>query len=73
MQADTKRETVHMKLEWKMTEPLTKLDPKIYQKYMTNKKDRTVLYVELKIPIWPAPGSAPVLAKFDVKPTGVGV
>ena len=42
-------ETVHMKLEGKMAEMLTKIDPKLYQKYVTNKKGRKVLYVELKI------------------------
>ena len=31
-----------------MAELLTKLDPKLYRKYMTNKRGRTVLYVELK-------------------------
>ena len=41
-------ETVYMKLEGKMAELLTKLGPKLYWKYMTNKKWRTVLYVELK-------------------------
>ena len=48
MQADVEGETVHMKLEGKMAEPLTKLNPKLYQKYVTNEKGRTVLYVELK-------------------------
>ena len=37
-----------MKLEEKMAEMLTNLDPKLYRKYVTNKKWRTVLYVELK-------------------------
>ena len=36
MQADTEGETVHMKLEGKMADLLTKLDPKLYQKYVTN-------------------------------------
>ena len=48
MQADMEGKTVHMKLEGKMAELLTKLDPKLYQKYATNKKGRTVLYVYLK-------------------------
>ena len=37
-----------MKLEGKMAELLKKLNPNIYWKYVTNKKRRTVLYVELK-------------------------
>ena len=45
MQADMEGETVHMKLEGKMTELQTKLDPKLYQKYVTNERGRTVLYV----------------------------
>ena len=48
MQADMEGDTVHMKLEEKMAELLTKLEPKIYRKNMTNKKGRTVLCVELK-------------------------
>ena len=47
MQADMKGETVHMNLEGKIAELLTKLNPKLYRKYVTNKKGRTVLYVEL--------------------------
>ena len=31
-----------------MVELLTKLDPNLYRKYVTNKEVRTVLYVELK-------------------------
>ena len=50
MQADMEGETVHMKLEGKIAELLTKIDPKLYQKYVTNEKGRTVLYVELKNP-----------------------
>ena len=48
MQADMEGETVHMNPEWKMAELLTKLNPNIYRKYVTNEKGRTVLYVELK-------------------------
>ena len=36
MQADMEGEILHMKLEGKMAELLTKLDPKLYQKYGTN-------------------------------------
>ena len=50
MQADMEGETVHMKMEGEMAELLKKLDPKLYQKYATNKKGRTVLYMELKNP-----------------------
>ena len=50
MQADMEGETVHMKLEGKMADLLTKLEPKLYQKYVTNEKGRTVLYVELENP-----------------------
>ena len=32
MQADTEGETVHIKLECKTADLLTKLDPKLYQK-----------------------------------------
>ena len=34
--------------EGKIAELPTKLDTKLYQKYVTNKKGKTVLYVELK-------------------------
>ena len=40
--------TVHIKLEGKMADLLTKLDPKLYQKYVKNKKGRTVLYMNIK-------------------------
>ena len=48
MQTDMEVKTVHMKLEGKMAELLTKIDPKIYWKYVTNERGRTALYVELK-------------------------
>ena len=50
VQTDVEGEIVHMKLEGKMAELLTKLDPNLYRKYVTNEKGRTVLYVELKNP-----------------------
>ena len=48
MQSDMEGKTVHMNLEGEMAELLTKLDTKLYRKYVTNKKGRTVLYAELK-------------------------
>ena len=48
MQPDMEGETVNTKIERKMAELLTKLDPKLYQKYVTNERGRTVIYVELK-------------------------
>ena len=50
MQADMEGETVHMKLEGKMLELLTKLDQKKYRKYVMKEKGRMVLYLELKNP-----------------------
>ena len=47
MQADMEGETVHMKLEGKMADLPTKINPKLYHKYVTNKKGRTVLYVDI--------------------------
>ena len=44
MQADMEDKTVHMKLERKMADLLTKLDPKLYCKYITTEKRRPVLY-----------------------------
>ena len=38
-------ETVHMKMEGKMADLLKNIDPKLYQKYVTNKKGITVLYL----------------------------
>ena len=48
MQVYTEGEKLHMKLEGKTSELLTKIEPKIYWKYVTNKKGRTFLYVELE-------------------------
>jgi hypothetical protein len=47
MQADME-DIVHMKMEGRMAELLVKLDPKLYRKYVTIEKGKTVLYVELK-------------------------
>ena len=50
MQADTEGDTVHMKLEGKIAWLLTKLDPKLYCKYVMNEKGTTVLYLDIKNP-----------------------
>ena len=47
MQVEMEDETVHIKLEGEMADLLTKLDPKLYHKYVTNEKGGTVIYVEL--------------------------
>ena len=47
MQAYMEGETVNMKLEGKMAELLTKIDPNQYRKYVTNERGITLLYVEL--------------------------
>ena len=44
MQSDMEGDTVHIKMEGKMVEILTKLDPKLYCKYITTEKRRPVLY-----------------------------
>ena len=41
-------DTVHMKLEGKMTELLVKIDPKLYRPYVLIENGKTALYVELK-------------------------
>ena len=43
-----KGDDVHMKVEGKMAKILVKLDPKLYRKYITLEKGKTVLYVKLK-------------------------
>ena len=52
MQADMEVETVHIKREGKMVDIMTKLDPKLYCKYITIDKGRLVLYVELKTSLY---------------------
>ena len=48
MQANMEGETVHMKMEGKKVDILTKLDPKLYCKYITTDKLRPVLYADVK-------------------------
>ena len=43
MQANMEGETVHMKMEGKKVDILTKLDPKLYCKYITMEKVILVL------------------------------
>ena len=73
MQAYMEGETVHMKLEGKMVDLLTKLDPRIYCKHVTKKIEDGPLRVAQKIPIRYAPGRASILAKSDIVPIGVGI
>ena len=47
-QEDMKGETVHMKMEGMMVKILTKIDPKLYRKYIRTEKGKSVLYIELK-------------------------
>ena len=39
---------MHTKMEVKVVDILTKLNPKLYQKYVTTEKGRPVLYVVIK-------------------------
>ena len=43
VQADMEGETVHMKMEGKILDILTKLDTKLYRKYITIEKVRPFL------------------------------
>eukprot|EP00957_Ditylum_brightwellii_P043642 3308607-Ditylum_brightwellii.AAC.1 len=47
MQADID-EIVHMKFEGTMAELLTKLEPKMYRKYLQDEKGKPLIYVQLK-------------------------
>ena len=60
MKVDGEGETVHMKLEGKMADLLTKLEPKLYRKYVTTKKGRMVLYVDLKESLYGTLQAAPL-------------
>ena len=48
IQADMKGDTVYIKMEGKMVDILTKLDPKLYCKYITTDKLRPFLYADVK-------------------------
>ena len=48
IQSGMEGDTVHMKLKGKMAYLMKNIDPKIYKKYVTKKKERMVLYVDLK-------------------------
>ena len=47
MQVDVD-EVVHVRLEGPLAELLTKVDPELYSKYLTNEKGKTVMYVQLQ-------------------------
>ena len=53
MKSDMEGETVHIKLEGKMAELLTKLGPNIYSEICDEQKGRTVLYVDLLTKLGP--------------------
>ena len=48
MQADMVGDDVNMKIEGKMADLFTKLDPKLYRKYIVDENGKYVLYVRLK-------------------------
>ena len=48
MQAEMECVMVHKNTEGKMVEILTKLDPKIYRKYVWTENGKSVLYVDFK-------------------------
>ena len=74
MQADMDGETLHKKLEGKMTDLFTKLDTKLYQKIRDKRKrENGPLCGTKESHVQHAPSSTPILEKFNVKPTGVGV
>ena len=47
MQAEM-NDTVHVKMEGSLAELMVKIDPKLYQKYLSNENGKSVLYVRLK-------------------------
>jgi len=47
MQADMVGD-VHMKLEWKIADLLTRLEPDLYNKYIQTVNDKSIIYVKLK-------------------------
>ena len=66
-------DTSHMKVEGEMVEILTKLDPKIYWKYIRTEKGKFVLYVELKGTVWPPLGGPVFLEESNLQLTVVGI
>ena len=50
MQADMEGETIPMKSEGRMVNILTKLDLKLYRKYIRTKRNKPIIYVEQKNP-----------------------
>jgi len=48
IQADMEVDIVDIKLEGTMAEILTKLDPKLYRKYVITENNKSMLYVRLK-------------------------
>ena len=44
---DDMDETVHVQMEGTVAELLIKMNPKLYQKYVCNKRGKTVLYMDL--------------------------
>jgi hypothetical protein len=52
MQVSVEDEIIHVKLEGVMCEIMTKLDPKLYKKYVVYKKGKPVLYMKLSKPLY---------------------
>ena len=53
---------IHMLLEGTIAEPIVKLEPKLYRKYIwRNKNDKPMLNVKLKGPIWDTAGGTAFL------------
>ena len=48
MQSDMEGPDTHMKLEGKMVSILSKIDPKLYSKYIAKEKRKPVMYVKLQ-------------------------
>ena len=48
MHADMEGDDVHLRLEGKMVNILTKIDPKLYSKYTSTENGREIMYVKLK-------------------------
>ena len=48
MQSDMEGPETHMKVEGKMVNILTRIDPKLYTKYTVEEKGKLVIYVKLR-------------------------
>ena len=69
----TNDDYVVMRMNGTLAEVMAKTDPKLYRKYLTDEKDKKVLYLRLQKALWNDEECTIILQKVDIRTERDGI